>query len=80
MIHLKWIDPLSGQQVYFLSADEILVGRKSEADIRLPNPYVSRHRAKLVRGAQGYSVVDLSNTHSTYVNGQFPSPARRLKS
>jgi signal transduction histidine kinase/pSer/pThr/pTyr-binding forkhead associated (FHA) protein len=70
MSHLKWINPGSGEQLYLLSAAEILVGRKSDADVRLTSPYISRHHAKLVRSNEGYSIVDLSNTHSTYVNGQ----------
>src|SRR5262245_31036158 len=68
--YLKWIAPAGGEQVYVLSADEVLVGRKSDADIILSSPYVSRHHAKFLKGKEGYSVVNLSNTHGTYVNGQ----------
>ena len=68
--YLKWIAPAGGEQVYVLSADEVLVGRKSDADIILSSPYVSRHHAKFLKSKEGYSVVDLPNTHGTYVNGQ----------
>ena len=68
--YVKWITPAGDEQVYVLSADEVLVGRKSDADIILPSPYVSRHHAKFLRGQEGYSVVDLSKTHGTYVNGR----------
>ncbi|PYV82710.1 MAG: hypothetical protein DMG05_27655 [Acidobacteria bacterium] len=67
---LKWIDSQGQEQFYSLSADEILVGRKSDADIILAHASVSRHHAKLVRGQEGYSIIDLSNTNGTYVNGQ----------
>jgi signal transduction histidine kinase/pSer/pThr/pTyr-binding forkhead associated (FHA) protein len=68
--YLKWTTAEGGEQLYVLSADEVLVGRKSDADIVLPNSYVSRHHAKFLRGKEGYSVVDLATTHGTYVNGQ----------
>jgi signal transduction histidine kinase len=68
--YLKWTSAEGGEQLYVLSADEVLVGRKSNADIVLPNSYVSRHHAKFLRGKEGYSVVDLATTHGTYVNGQ----------
>ena len=67
---IKWIDSQGREQFYPLSAGEILIGRKSDADIILANPSVSRHHAKLVRGGQDYSIIDLSNTNVTYVNGQ----------
>ena len=68
--YLKWADPSGSEQVYELAAQEIVVGRRSDADIILHNPSVSRHHAKLVRGQDGYSILDLSNTSCTYVNGQ----------
>jgi len=68
--YLKWITAAGQEQLYVLSADEVLVGRKSDADIILPNSYVSRHHAKFLRGQGGYSVVDMSTTHGTYVNGR----------
>jgi signal transduction histidine kinase len=68
--YLKWKNPQDGEHVYVLDAEEILLGRKSDADIILPNPYVSRHHAKLVKGKEGYSIIDLQNSHGTFVNGQ----------
>jgi hypothetical protein len=68
--YLKWADPSGNEQVYQLAAQEIVVGRKSDADIVLHSPSVSRQHAKLIRGQEGYSIFDLSNTSCTYVNGQ----------
>jgi signal transduction histidine kinase len=68
--YLKWIDPQGVERVHVLKGDEVLVGRKSDADIILASMSVSRHHAKLVRDNEGYSIVDLSNTNGTYVNGQ----------
>src|SRR5262245_9679604 len=68
--YLKWIDSQGIEQVHVLKADEILVGRRCDADIILASMSVSRHHAKLVGGKEGYSIIDLSNTNGTYVNGQ----------
>ena len=67
--YLKWISPAGGEQTYVLSADEVLIGRRSDADIIFSSPYVSRHHAKFLKGKRGYSIVDLPNTPGTYVNG-----------
>lgn len=68
--YLKWIDPQGVERVHVLKGDEVLVGRKSDADIILASMSVSRHHARLVRDKEGYSIADLSNTNGTYVNGQ----------
>ncbi|PYV41866.1 MAG: hypothetical protein DMG06_15815 [Acidobacteria bacterium] len=68
--YLKWASPEGGEQNYVLTADEILIGRKSDANIVLTNPYVSRHHAKVIRRQEGYSISDLKSTHGTYVNGE----------
>ena len=49
--------------------DEVLIGRRSDADLVLANPYISRHHAKLVRSELGFSIVDLKSRHGTFVNG-----------
>ena len=68
--YLKWASPEGGEQNYVLTADEVLIGRKSDANIVLSNPYVSRHHAKLIKREQGYSISDPNSTHGTYVNGE----------
>src|SRR5437867_4312653 len=68
--YLKWASPEGGEENYLLGADEILIGRKSDADIVLTNPYVSRQHAKLIKSQDGYSLLDLKSTHGTYINGE----------
>jgi signal transduction histidine kinase len=68
--YLKWTDPQGKEQIYTLSADEVLIGRRADADIIFPNAHVSRRHAKLIKGKDGYSIVNLPNTHGIYVNGQ----------
>jgi signal transduction histidine kinase len=68
--YLKWTDPQGKEQIYTLSADEVLIGRRADADIIFPNAHVSRRHAKLIKSKDGYSIVNLPNTHGIYVNGQ----------
>ena len=52
-----------------LRKKELFVGRRSDSDIVLTDPYVSRRHARLVRQERGYTVNDLNSTHGTFVNG-----------
>ena len=53
-----------------LRKQELFVGRRSDSDIVLTDPYVSRRHARLVRQERGYTVIDLNSTHGTFVNGK----------
>ena len=68
--HLKWKDPLGREHVCVLGRAEYLLGRKSEADIVLSEPSVSRHHARLLRNENGYTIMDLQTTYGTFVNGE----------
>lgn len=48
---------------------ELYFGRRSDSDIVLTDPYVSRRHARLVQLGSGYKVIDLNSTHGTFVNG-----------
>ncbi len=56
-----------------LTAAEIVIGRRSDAQIILTHPMVSRQHARIVReeGPEGpqFSIVDLQSRHGTWVNG-----------
>ncbi len=52
-----------------LRKNELFVGRRSDSDIVLTDPYVSRRHARLVRQERSYAVIDLNSTHGTFVNG-----------
>lgn len=58
------------EEVHILHEPEVIVGRRSDSQILILDPYVSRHHAKLVRGEDGYRLVDLKSTHGTFVNGE----------
>ncbi len=67
--YLKWVDSLGEEQTFRLDQDEIVVGRRADADVVFSDPYVSREHAKLVRIEGGYTLVDLSRG-GTFVNGE----------
>jgi hypothetical protein len=49
---------------------DMVVGRHTEADIRLPLPDVSRRHCRLQFVAGGWQVVDLNSLNGTKVNGE----------
>lgn len=66
---LRWINVEGREESLLLREETIVIGRKSDTDLVLENPYVSRHHAKLVKGPRGYTLVDLESSHGTFVNG-----------
>jgi DNA-binding winged helix-turn-helix (wHTH) protein len=67
--YLKWVNSQGELETFSLTVDEVFIGRKSDADVVLANPYVSRHHARLVKSDQGYKIVDLESSHGTFLNG-----------
>ncbi len=49
---------------------DMVIGRHTEADIRLPLPDVSRRHCRLQFVAGGWQVVDLNSLNGTKVNGE----------
>ncbi len=65
---LKWQGPDRQDKIFTLGQEEVILGRRSDADIVLSDPYVSRHHAKLVKSGDSYGLVDLGSTHGSQVN------------
>jgi signal transduction histidine kinase len=69
MTYLRWVDAHGKELKFTLERDEVLIGRRSDSDIVFAYPFVSRQHAKLIKSAAGYSILNLSEAHGTYVNG-----------
>ncbi|MEE8177964.1 MAG: FHA domain-containing protein, partial [Acidobacteriota bacterium] len=67
---LRWTGPHNQEEVYPLDADQIVIGRISDADIHLTDRSITRRHAKIVRDGQGFSLFDLNSSQGTYVNGR----------
>ena len=59
---------------WLLAAKEALVGRGADCQVRLDDPSVSRHHAKVVRIFSGYFVEDLQSTNGVFVRIQEQHP------
>jgi pSer/pThr/pTyr-binding forkhead associated (FHA) protein len=57
-------------QQYPLTRDTITIGRDITNDVVVNDPEVSRHHARLIRTASGYTLEDLRSTNGTFVNRQ----------
>jgi class 3 adenylate cyclase len=66
-------DPTGKQQVVTLEEDQekVTIGRRVENDIALAwDQEVSREHAQLLRGAEGWTLVDEGSRNGSYLNGQ----------
>lgn len=66
----EWKAPDGRDQIFLISAPEIIIGRTSVADLVVPSQHVSRRHAKVVAVPDGYQIVDLGSTYGTFVNDQ----------
>jgi len=69
MAYLRWVDAQGTEQKFPLERDEVLIGRRTDSDIVFAHPFASRQHAKLIKNEAGYSILNLSEAHGTYVNG-----------
>ena len=62
--------PGSGPDVWPLTAEEFIIGRKAPADLVVDMPRVSRQHASISRTPKGYFLRDLESTNGTFLNGE----------
>ncbi|HEX4588848.1 MAG TPA: FHA domain-containing protein [Gemmataceae bacterium] len=58
-----------GDHVIDLTEPDVLLGRQSDADLRMPQPDVSRHHCRFQFTDEGWRVVDLNSLNGVFVNG-----------
>jgi pSer/pThr/pTyr-binding forkhead associated (FHA) protein len=59
-----------GGAIIEVDGPDVLVGRHTEADIRLPMPDVSRRHCRLQFIDGGWQVIDLNSLNGVQVNGE----------
>ena len=68
-VPLRLVLALTDRTIELTRAD-MIVGRHSEADIRLPLPDVSRRHCRLMFADRAWHVIDLNSLNGVFVNGQ----------
>src|SRR3954453_17311342 len=58
-----------GDHVIDVTAPDVLLGRQSDADLRMPQPDVSRQHCRFQYAHGGWRIVDLGSLNGVYVNG-----------
>lgn len=69
----------SQQGEEFEVTDVVVMGRSSEADFVLEDPYASEFHLRLVSQEGGLTLHDLGSTNGTYVNGRRVSAPTQLR-
>jgi len=67
--YILWKNSQGEDERYELGDGEVTVGRLSESDIVIMNPYVSRRHLRISPRGSDYLAADLNSTHGTFVNG-----------
>ena len=60
--------PLVGRSID-LDEPVVSIGREASNDIRLDDPYVSRHHCVIKNDGQAYLIEDLASANGTYLDG-----------
>jgi pSer/pThr/pTyr-binding forkhead associated (FHA) protein len=65
-----WLVLESGGLSVQLTEPDMVIGRHSTADVRLPLPDVSRRHCRFLFGQGSWKVIDLESLNGVYVNGE----------
>ena len=65
-------------KVFRLDDDEMVIGKRADCDIILPDRHISKSHARIVRKPDGLYVENLQNTNKTKVNGVLLTEPHRL--
>jgi diguanylate cyclase (GGDEF)-like protein len=77
LVHIYPTGPGMGTR-YTLGDAPLIIGRDTDCDLRIDDPSVSRHHARVQPGLDGHYAVDLQSTNGTFVNDR-PATMYKLK-
>lgn len=66
---LHWKDRANQEQVLELAEGVTTIGRRSDSNVVIDNPHVSRHHLQIVRESGGCKLLDSHSAYGTFVNG-----------
>ena len=69
-INLVYFKPDGGRKDVSLDKPNVVIGRRPDCDVRVPEIGVSRRHCELVVVADTVTVRDLDSSNGTYVNGE----------
>jgi len=78
--HLTIVSPAAyGGRRFYLSGDDLVIGRDPASGLRIDDPHISWIHAVLRQRGEAVYVQDLGSSSGTYVNGQAVTAARELQ-
>jgi pSer/pThr/pTyr-binding forkhead associated (FHA) protein len=57
-----------GDHIIDLTEPDVLLGRQSDVDLRMPQPDVSRHHCRFQFTGENWQIVDLESLNGVYLN------------
>ncbi len=78
MIRLRVEPPQGPSSERVFDQDSVVIGRASDADLALPDRFLSRRHARIFREGDAYLIEDLGSRNGTQVNGTTIEEATRL--
>ena len=61
---------------FFITSEEMIIGRDPSADISITDPSISRKHAKVTRTEHGVTLEDLGSSNGTSINGKKVEPGK----
>jgi diguanylate cyclase (GGDEF)-like protein len=61
---------------FFITKDEMIIGRDPSADISITDPSISRRHARVTRSEHGVTLEDLGSSNGTSINGKKVEPGK----
>ena len=78
-LDLRVTCPMFAPRIYSLNDEKITIGRSSSCSIPIPDRFLSRQHAEIVRVDGEWFVTDAGSVNGTYLNGDRVNDRARLR-